>query len=84
MEVKTRDLYCGAYILTKGGRVAETKVMEGKDKRLFVNFTFTGSSVEKDSAEYRSGQAVANLATFKTALEDLKDVVYDKLRAVGQ
>jgi hypothetical protein len=84
MQIETRDIYCGAYILTRGGRLAQAKVTQGKNNRHYVTLTFTGATVEKDSEEYRSGQAVANVATLKNAVEELKDVVYEKLRAVGE
>ncbi|MGE5581094.1 MAG: hypothetical protein ACM3X9_01000 [Bacillota bacterium] len=84
MRVTTQDLYCGAYILSKGGRLEETNLARGRSGRPFVSFTFSGPNVEDISNEYQSGRAIADMAAFKIAMEHLKDIIYEKTRACGQ
>jgi hypothetical protein len=84
MSVTTQDLYCGAYIMSKGGRLEETSLARGRSGRPFVSFTFSGPNVEEIIGEYQSGRGTADMAAFKIAMEHLKDIIYEKTRACGQ
>lgn len=84
MRVTTQDLYCGAYILSKGSHLETTQLTKGRSNRLFVSFIFTGPNVEQDSKEYQSGHAIVDVAAFKIAMEHLKDVIFEKTRASGE
>jgi hypothetical protein len=84
MRVTTQDLYCGAYILSKGGALEEVKMNEeGRNRRPSITFVFTGEDVEKLSREFQSGQANTNVASFKVAMTHLKDVMFNTLRSSG-
>lgn len=80
MRITTQDLYCGAYILSKGGILEEIKLTEGRGDRPCVTFIFSGSGVDKLSKEFQSGQANTNVSSFKVAMVHLKDVMFNTLR----
>ena len=78
MHVKTKDLYCGAYILSKGGTLEEaTLSADGRRSRPSVTFILTGENARELSQEFLRGKAHVNLASFKVAVNQLKDVMFD-------
>ncbi|MGE5598037.1 MAG: hypothetical protein ACM3XS_01495 [Bacteroidota bacterium] len=79
MRVTTQDLYCGAYILSKGGCLEEARIT-GSGQRPSVTFILSGQNVDKLAREFQSGQAMINLAAFKVAMTHLKDVMFSTLR----
>jgi hypothetical protein len=83
MRVTTQDLYCGAYILSKGGSLEEVKLLEGRNGRPSVTFILTGENVEQLSKEFQTGKANTNVVSFKVAMTHLKDVMFNTLRANG-
>ena len=84
MRVTTQDLYCGAYILSKGGALERIELTEGRNGRPSVTFIFTGDQVETLSQEFQSGKANTNVASFKVAMTHLKDVMFNTLRTSGR
>jgi hypothetical protein len=85
MRVTTQDLYCGAYILSKGGILESVKLEEtGRDGRPSVTFILSGVNVGILSNEFQSGKASVNLASFKVAMNHLKDIMFQKLRSGGR
>lgn len=79
MKVVTNDLYCGAYILSKGGALEEIKVNRNKI-RPTVLFIFTGPDVFNLQKEFISGKANVNLKDFKASMIHLKDQMFSTLR----
>ena len=79
-RIETRDLYCGAYILSRGGMLEETRLEEMRGGKPSVTFLFSGEEVELYLSEYNSGQALVNAAGFKAALIHLKDVMFERIR----
>ena len=78
MQIKTKDLYCGAYILSKGGTLQDAQVhTDGRKGRPFVTFVLAGERVKELSQEFSRGQASVNLALFKVAMNQLKEVIFD-------
>lgn len=74
-RIKTKDLYCAAYIISCGGRVEEIYFSENRrpDGRPFsATFVLSGENVDKLSQDFFQGQAKANLYDFKQALHSLK------------
>jgi hypothetical protein len=84
MKITTQDLYCGAYILSKGGSLEEIKLIEGRNGRPSVTFILTGDNVEQLSREFQTGKANTNVISFKVAMTHLKDMMFQTLRASGQ
>jgi len=80
MRVATQDLYCGAYILSKGGSLEEVKIAGARGGRPSVTFVLAGQGVEELAREFQSGQAQANVTAFKIAMMHLKDVMFATLR----
>jgi len=80
-KVETKDLYCGAYILSSGGTLAEVRLEGRRNGKPAVTFIFTGEDVEECLKAYESGQAMTNAAHYKAAMNHLKDVMFEHLRA---
>jgi extradiol dioxygenase family protein len=83
MRVTTQDLYCGAYILSKGGALEEIQLTEGRNGRPSVTFILIGDQVETLAREFQSGKANTNVASFKVAMTHFKDVMFNTLRMRG-
>lgn len=78
MRVKTKDLYCGAYILSKGGTLEDVRLSEnGRKGRPSVTFILSGENVRELTQEFLRGKAHVNLASFKMAINQLKEVMFD-------
>lgn len=78
--IETRDLYCGAYILSSGGMLEEARIEGIRGGKPSVTFVFSGETVRKFLIEYNSGQALVNAASFKAAMIHLKDVMFERIR----
>ena len=83
MKVKTKDLYCAAYIVSRGGAVEEILLSEDgrRGRPSSATFVLSGENVEISSREFLSGQAEANLASFKQAMNQLKERMFDLIDA---
>lgn len=79
-QIETRDLYCGAYILSSGGMLEETRIEGIRGGKPSVTFIFSGEAVRQFLIEYNSGQAFVNAAGFKAAMMHLKDVMFERIR----
>ena len=79
MKVKTKDLYCAAYIVSRGGMVEDIILTEDgrRGRPSSATFVLSGDNVEALSKEFLSGQAEANLASFKQAMNQLKERMFD-------
>jgi hypothetical protein len=79
MKVKTKDLYCAAYIVSRGGTVEDIILTEDgrRGRPSSATFVLSGDTVEALSKEFLSGQAEANLASFKQAMNQLKERMFD-------
>jgi hypothetical protein len=80
MQITTQDLYCGAYLLSNGDRLDGTKLIRGRGNRPLVSFIFSGPEIEEHSRKYQNGQATVNVASFKIAIEHLKDIIFEQTR----
>lgn len=83
MRVKTKDLYCAAYIVSQGGVVEEILLSEDgrRGRPSSATFVLSGENVAKLSQEFLHGQASANLAAFKMVMHQLKEMMFDRLNA---
>jgi hypothetical protein len=83
MKVKTKDLYCAAYIVSRGGAVEQITLSEDgrRGRPSSATFVLSGENVEALSREFLSGQAEANLAAFKNAMHQLKEMMFEKIDA---
>jgi hypothetical protein len=79
MKIKTKDLYCAAYIVSRGGTVEDITLTEDerRGRSSSATFVLSGDNVEALSREFLSGQAEANLASFKQAMNQLKERMFD-------
>jgi hypothetical protein len=78
MKVKTRDLYCGAYIISKGGTLEDVKLAEdGHNGRPAVTFILSGDNVDVLSREFHHGKANANVVALRAAVDQLKGIMFN-------
>ena len=79
MKVKTKDLYCAAYITSCGGTLEEVTLAEDgrRGRSSCVTFILSGENVDELSKEFLKGQANANLASFKNSMHQLKEMMFD-------
>jgi hypothetical protein len=83
MKIKTKDLYCAAYIVSRGGTVEDIILSEDgrRGRSSSATFVLSGANVEALSREFLSGQAEANLAAFKNAMHQLKEMMFELIDA---
>lgn len=83
MKVKTKDLYCAAYIVSRGGTVEDIVLAEDgrRGRPSSAVFVLSGANVDVLSREFLSGEAEANLAAFKNAMNQLKERMFDLIDA---
>jgi hypothetical protein len=83
MKVKTKDLYCAAYIVSQGGAVEDIVLTEDgrRGRSSSATFVLSGDNVETLSREFLSGRASANLAAFKQAMNQLKEMMFEVIDA---
>lgn len=77
-QVKTRDLWQSAYLLTRGGELTGVEV-GGNGSRVAV-FIFAGPEVKELAREFQSGQAVCNVTRLRASMIHLKEVMFSRIR----
>ena len=75
--MQTDDLFLGAYVLMKGGRLQDV-VVRGMNGRRTAVFRIEG--VEEAKQEYYGGKTVVNLPLLKLELKRLKDRAFEAIR----
>ena len=73
--IETSDIFRGAYLLTQGGRLAQTRVLRNQ-----VLFVIEGEGVVELDARYRLGQALVNPVALRETLNLLRDLIFERLR----
>lgn len=76
MEIKTVDLWFGAYVLTKGCKLE--RVIKENDQT--VVFCFLDPHRRNLEQEFISGEAMVNLTSLKASMNHIKDVMFNTLR----
>ena len=75
-EVETGDLFKGAYLLCRGGRLLRT-TLSGRDHIVFV---IEGEGLLAEDVRFRTGAASVNPLQLRETLNYLRDVVFEKTR----
>lgn len=73
--IETPDIFRGAYLLTQGGRLAQTRVARHQ-----VLFVIEGENVAEHDERYRLGHALVNPVQLRETLNLLRDLVFERLR----
>lgn len=73
--IETSDIFRGAYLLTQGGRLIDTRVHRSQ-----VRFVIEGEGVVELDERYRLGQALVNPVQLRETLNLLRDLVFERLR----
>ncbi len=79
MEIKTKDLWQGAYVLAEGGELEDVRLDKRGGKKEVI-FIFTGPDVEGLVKVFQSGQALCNVTRLRASMFHLKDLVFSRLR----
>lgn len=82
--LETRDLFEGAWYLTQGARLARTLVEKNGSGKPKVRFVFEGPALEDLRAAFRSGEALAEVTRLRTAVNELRDVLFRALETRDQ
>ncbi len=75
-ELETSDLFKGAYLLCRGGRLLRTE-LSGRDHVVFV---IKGEGLAAEDVRFRTGAATVNPLQLRETLNYLRDVVFEKTR----
>jgi hypothetical protein len=73
--IETSDIFRGAYLLTQGARLTETRTHRGQ-----VRFVIEGEGVAEHDERYRLGHALVNPVALRETLNLLRDLVFERLR----
>ena len=73
--IETADIFRGAYLLTQGARLADTRLVRNQ-----VRFVIEGEGVTEHDERYRLGQALVNPVQLRETLNLLRDLVFERLR----
>ena len=73
--IETPDIFRGAYLLTQGGRLAQTRVARNQ-----VLFVIEGEDVAEHDERYRLGHALVNPVQLRETLNLLRDLIFERLR----
>ena len=79
-EITILDLYEGAYLLCRGFQLRKVTVV-GTNGNKLCTFSFDESAKQAQD-EYRQGRATANVALLKYTMNNLKDEMFKKIRAI--
>lgn len=75
-EIETGDLFKGAYLLCRGGRLLRT-ALSGRDHVVFV---IEGEGMVVEDVRFRTGAAMVNPLQLRETLNYLRDMVFEKTR----
>lgn len=73
--IETSDIFRGAYLLTQGARLIDTRLSRGQ-----VRFLIEGEGVTEHDERYRLGHALVNPVALRETLNLLRDLVFERLR----
>jgi hypothetical protein len=74
-SIETSDLFRGAYLLCRGGRVGATRLERGQ-----VIFAIEGEGLLEEDLRYRTGSALVNPLQLREVLNLLRDLVFERLK----
>lgn len=75
MQIKTKDLWQSAYVLSEGGEL-ENVMLDRKGGKKEVIFVFDGPEVEGLAKVFQSGQALCNVTRLRACMFHLKDLIF--------
>ena len=78
VSLEVTDLFRGAFLLCKGGDLAEVRVRN--NGRRIASFLITGPDLDRLDSDYRAGRALVNPVQLRESLNHLRDVMFKKLR----
>ena len=71
MRVLTSDVFCGAFLLSRGGRLVDLLV-DRSGRRQAGTFVFEGEDLLVHQAAYSTGQAVASVKAIRDGVTSLR------------
>jgi len=79
MRVLTTDVFCGAYLLTRGGRLVDLLV-DRTAERETGTFVFEGEDLLRHQEDYSRGDATAKVKAIRDAVTSLRTRLARALR----
>lgn len=76
MKIKTKDLWQSAFMLAKGGNLEDVRIGSNGNGKREVIFTLSSDDINELVCEFRSGQAVCNVARLRAGMIHLKEQMY--------
>ncbi len=76
--LETTDLFKGAFLLCKGGRLAGIRIEF--DGRKTATFQISGENLDLLNEDYVTGNALVDPVQLKNSLNHLRDILFNKLR----
>ena len=73
-NVKTQDIYEGAYLLTLDANILNVEVFP-ENKRLVCRFTFTGTDLLTAQNKYYNGKAEVNVWEFRRCFSRINALI---------
>jgi hypothetical protein len=78
VSLEITDLYKGAFLLCMGARLDRVRVRN--NGRRIATFLITGKDLDRLDSDYRAGRALVNPVQLRESLNNLRYVMFDKLR----
>jgi len=78
-RLETTDIFRGAFFLCMGGDLVGIQFRQ--NGKQIASFLFSGRDLHRHDKDYRNGRALVNPLQFREALNHLRDILFEKLRA---
>ena len=78
MQIKTKDLWQSAYVLSEGAELENVLLDSSRGKREVI-FVLAGPEVEGLAKIFQSGQALCNVTRLRACMFHLKDLIFRRL-----
>lgn len=78
-SLETTDIFKGAFYMCMGGDLADVQFRQ--NGKQIASFLFSGQDLHQHDKDYMNGRALVNPLQFREALNHLRDILFEKLRA---
>ena len=79
MRLKTKDLWCSAFVLAKGGELETIQINKNGGSKREAMFVLAGPDVTELSREYQTGHALCNVSRLRASMLHLKEQMFSRI-----
>ncbi len=79
-NIETTDIFRGTFYLCMGNDLIDIRFSDSNSGKQTATFFFSGSDLHRHDQAYVNGHALVNPVQFRTALNHLRDILFEKLR----